>query len=241
MTDQNTDPAAGAAPAPDATTTTENTATAAPEQDGGLSLSLPEGDAAPAADPAKPEGEAPAIPEGYVKVPGEGATEAEVAAYRAALGVPETAEGYLEGFEVPEGYQPPAFLAEAALKAGVPKSAIQELLKADAEANEKAYADLKAAAEEELNDASAAFKTKYGKETAEALTKGQRFINEAGKKVPGLAELLKKTGLTQHGVFLDFAVEAGKLLGESAFVDGDGGKGGDKAPATLQEALYSKD
>jgi len=37
---------------------------------------------------------------GLVKVPGENATEAEIAAYRKALGVPEKPEGYLEGLKL---------------------------------------------------------------------------------------------------------------------------------------------
>ena len=239
MTDQNTDPAAGAAPAPDVTTTTENTATAAPEQDGGLSLSLPEGEAVPAADPAKPEGGAPAIPEGHVKVPGEGATEAEVAAYRAALGVPEKAEGYLEGFDVPEGYQVPAFLMEAALEADIPTAALHKILQKDAEANAKAFQEFKAAAEKERADTAAALKKEWGKDAAAKITLANRAVKAFAPE--GFGEFMKKHGLDQDARFIKFAHNVAGAVGESAFVDGDGGKGGDKAPATLQEALYSKD
>jgi hypothetical protein len=40
---------------------------------------------------------------GKVKVPGKGATPAEIKAFREAVGAPETAEGYAEGLKMPEG------------------------------------------------------------------------------------------------------------------------------------------
>ena len=235
MTEPNTDPAAGGTPAPDTTTTTENTATAAPEQDGGLSLSLPEGDAAPAADPAKPGGDAPAIPEGYFKVPGEGATEAEVAAYRTALGIPETAEGYLEGFEAPEGYQVPAFLMEAALEADIPTAALHKILQKDAEANAKAFADFKAAAEKERADTAAALKKEWGKDAPANITLANRVVQQFAPE--GFGEFMKQHGLDQDARFIKFAHALAGAVGESAFVDGDGGKTKGREKDTA-EVLY---
>lgn len=61
--------------------------------------------------------------EGMVRIPGEGATEEDIAAYRKATGVPETNEGY--ELNVPEGEGFPEIakiVCEAANKANIPKS-----------------------------------------------------------------------------------------------------------------------
>jgi hypothetical protein len=67
-----------------------------------------------------------------IKVPGEGATEAEVTAFREALGVPKEAGGYevklpegIEGFEVDSAFLGP--LQELAHKHNVPKGAFEAL------------------------------------------------------------------------------------------------------------------
>lgn len=71
---------------------------------------------------------------GRIKVPGEGATEAEIAEYHKAIGVPDNADGY--EFELPEGVKLEDLdqdmltpMKEIALKAGVPKGGYAALAK----------------------------------------------------------------------------------------------------------------
>lgn len=69
---------------------------------------------------------------GRVKVPGEGATEAEVKAYREAVGAPAEAKGYevglpqgADGFELDLGVLEP--MREIALKHNIPTAAFKEM------------------------------------------------------------------------------------------------------------------
>ncbi|MDG4721592.1 hypothetical protein [Thalassospira aquimaris] len=232
MTDPNIDPGQGApAPAPEGNEADAPNTPASDDQDGGVSLELPEGN--------EPGSEATAIPEGYFKVPGDDASDDDRAAFRAAIGVPETAEGYLEGLDLPEGYTPPAYLAEAALAAGIPVSGLQSILKADAENTASYMAELEAAAAKEQQDTAAALKKEWGKDAAQNITLANRVVQKYAPE--GFGEFMKKTGLHQDARFIKFAHALAGAVGESAFVDGDGGKGEEKTPQTLQEALYSKD
>tara|TARA_Y100000114_G_scaffold89229_1_gene82752 strand:+ start:802 stop:1533 length:732 start_codon:yes stop_codon:yes gene_type:complete len=236
MTDQTTDPGQGAdTPAPDTTTENAdaNNTPASYDQNGGVSLKLPEGDA-PATDGGEGN-EAPAIPEGYFKVPGDDATDDDRAAYRAAIGVPETAEGYLEGLDLPEGYTPPAYLAEAALAADIPVSALQSILKADAENTAIYMAELEAAAKKEQQDTAAALKKEWGKDAAQNITLANRVVQKYAPE--GFGEFMKKTGLHQDARFIKFAHALAGAVGESAFVDGGNGKPQGREKDTA-EVLY---
>lgn len=83
------------------------------------------------------ETEAPAIPEGYVKVPGEDAKPEEIAAFHRALGVPDDPAGYeMDKVTLPEGVEfdaeRAAALAPILQKRGVTPVAVRELIEADA-------------------------------------------------------------------------------------------------------------
>lgn len=254
MTDQAIDAGAGqeAAPAPETTETETNTA-ASDDQGGGISLKLPDdgGDApAPEAGEGQPdEGgdggeEAPAIPEGYFKLPGEDATDEERAAFRAAIGVPETADGYgdaaemIKGIEgLPDGYEPTPWLKELAHSQDLPQSAYEALVKREAEGVAQYMAETTKAAEAERKEAAKGLKAKYGDKTAEKMTLGQRALNELGKDVEGFGEFMARNGLDQHPKFIEFAIRLGEQFGESAFVDGDGGKTQGREKDTA-EVLY---
>tara|TARA_R110000796_G_scaffold117736_1_gene230774 strand:- start:16279 stop:17148 length:870 start_codon:yes stop_codon:yes gene_type:complete len=255
MTDQAIDAGAAAdasaAPAEQTTTTETNTA-ATDDQGGGISLKLPEdggegegagNDAAPAdkagkgaADGAgEGEGtdEAPTIPEGYFKLPGEDASDEDVAAYRAAMGVPENPDGYgdvadiVKGIEgVPEHYAPAPWLAELAHAKNIPVETYQELVRKDAEGVASYMAEVTKAAEAERKETAKSLKAKYGDKTAEKMTLGQRALNHFGKDVEGFGDFMAKHGLDQHPKFIEFAMVLGEQFGESAFVDGAGGGGG---------------
>ncbi|WP_417733121.1 hypothetical protein [Rosistilla oblonga] len=255
MTDQITDAGAAGAEAPATPeTTTATQAAASDDQSGGISLQLPDdgtdagnAGAAPGADgaestadPAKPE-----IPEGYVKVPGKDANDEEVAAYRTAIGVPETAEAYGEGLAdtlkgiegLPEEFAPAPWLAEMAHAEGLSVAAYQKIVKNDAESTAAYLKELKTAAEAERKESAKALKTKFGDTTAEKMTKGQRALNELGKQVDGFGDFMAKHGLDQHPKFIEFAMVLGERLGESAFADASGGKSQGRERDTA-EVLY---
>ena len=244
MTDQVTDAGAGqeSAPAPE-TTTTENNTAASDDQGGGISLKLPEdggdtptpegGEAQPA-DGGEAQGgeEAPTIPEGYFKLPGEDASDEDRAAFRAAMGVPETPDGYgddaeiIKGIEgLPEGYGPSEWIRELAHSQDMPQAAYEALVKREAEGVAQYMADATKAAEAERKEAAKGLKAKYGDKTAEKMTLGQRALNELGKDVEGFGEFMAKNGLDQHPKFIEFAIRLGEQFGESSFVDGAGGGG----------------
>lgn len=237
MTDQNTDPAQGVdTPAPDTTTenTNANSTPASDDQNGGVSLELPEGDAAPEQGEGG-ETETPAVPEGYFKVPGDDATDEDRAAFRAAIGVPEKAEAYFEGLDLPEGYTPPAYLAEAALAADIPVAGLQAILKADAENTASYMAELEAAAKKEQQETAAALKKEWGKDAAQNITLANRVVQKYAPE--GFGEFMQKTGLHQDARFIKFAHALAGAVGESAFVDGDKGKHQGREKDTA-EVLY---
>ncbi|MFV1850120.1 MAG: hypothetical protein ACMZ66_05370 [Thalassospira sp.] len=228
MTDPNIDPGQGTdTPAPEGNEADAPNTSASDDQDGGVSLELPEGN--------ELGGEAPEIPEGYFKVPGDDASDDDRAAFRAAIGVPETAEGYLEGIDLPEGYTPPAYLAEAALAADIPVSALQSILKADAENTASYMAELEAAAAKEQKDTAAALKKEWGKDAAQNITLANRVVQKYAPE--GFGEFMKKTGLHQDARFIKFAHALAGAVGESAFVDGGNGKPQGREKDTA-EVLY---
>lgn len=252
MTDQATDAGAAAdgsaAPAEQTPTTETNTA-ATDDQGGGISLKLPEGgdetgnNAAPADEAGKGaadvsgEGEgtdeAPAIPEGYFKLPGEDASDEDRAAFRAAMGVPETPDGYGDVAEItkgieglPDEYTPAPWLAEFAHSKNISAEAYQELVRKDAEGVAQYLAETKRALAAERLERAKELKAKHGEKTLEKMTVGDRAMKDAYKKVEGLEELFARNGLNQEPAFIEFAMVLGEQFGESAFVDGAGGGGG---------------
>jgi hypothetical protein len=101
--------------------------------------------------------------EGYVKLPGEGSTPEEIAAYRQAVGVPDSPDGYevqIEG--LPEGmaWDPEALapFKELAAAEGIPAKAFAALVQKQAEVE----AQLFAAQQEQIQQANQALVNEWG-------------------------------------------------------------------------------
>lgn len=174
---------------------------------------------------------------GRVKVPGEGASEAEVKAWRAAIGVPETAEGYAiaapkdaAGNDVPMDTAALDRLAAKALDAGVPEAAYKAIV------GEYVAMQLEgmAARESELN------------------AEGQAWLKEQGDKAPAQSAAINRAaqalGLERGEIaavrgalgsrrMAEIFAKLGNGIGEDALVTGGSGGGfmpsGDEAQAEI--------
>lgn len=174
---------------------------------------------------------------GRVKVPGEGASEAEVKAWRAAIGVPETVEGYAiaapkdaAGNDVPLRNDVLDRLAAKAFEAGVPEAAYKAIV------GEYIAMELEgeAARESELN------------------AEGQAWLKEQGDKAPAQSAAINRAaqalGLERgeiaavRGVLgprrmAEIFSKLGNGIGEDALVTGGSGGGfmpsGDEAQAEI--------
>lgn len=106
--------------------------------------------------------------EGMVKLPGEGATEEDLAAFRKALGVPETPDDYK--LEIPQGLPEGVELDDAALaplkaeahKLGVTPEQLQGLLNFQLAKEAQDWAELKQQQEQFTKEAEESLKKEWG-------------------------------------------------------------------------------
>lgn len=129
--------------------------------------------------------------EGMVKVPGEGATAEELAAWRKAIGVPDDVAGYgiTKPEALPEGVEwneaEAAAFAAKAHELGLPPSAVKQLLEwqtnqlgAKAEASRKDLQDLMAQEQEHLRKEWSASKYDATRALAEQAAKAHGFTDD---------------------------------------------------------------
>ena len=160
---------------------------------------------------------------GLVKLPGEGASEAEKTAFRAAIGVPESAEGYViapikdaDGNELELDTPLLSRLAAKAHESGVPKAAYEALV------NDFVAAQLEAA----------------GGADTEAKAEGIAWAKEQGGKQAAKLSAVNRgaeaVGLTNEEVFairgaigsrrtLDTLARLGEGISEDVLLGGTGG------------------
>jgi hypothetical protein len=162
---------------------------------------------------------------GKVKVPGEGATEAEIAAYREAIGAPKEAGGY--EVALPEGAKDveidAAFMdpfREIALKHNIPKAAFADLA---AKFMESQYGSMVEEASR-LNADKAAKVKEWGPEAEQRKEEFRRGMNALGLKVADISKI--QTGFGA-GATLDLFAKIGQLAGEDFFA-GNGGRAADR-------------
>jgi hypothetical protein len=162
---------------------------------------------------------------GRVKVPGEGASEAEIKAYHAAIGVPEDAKGYqlaeikdAAGAPVPLNTPLLDRLAGVAHKAGVPKAAYEALV-----------GDFVQSQLEEMATQDAA-------QQADAAKKVKEWGGEANAKTAAVNAGLEALGITREetlkiraalgaGRALDIFSKLGEGVAEDVMLRGDRGAG----------------
>lgn len=177
---------------------------------------------------------------GAIKIPGEDAKPEEVQAFREAMGVPETAEGYevklpdVEGgdfkIELDTDFLGP--LREVAHKHNVPGAAFQELASKVVDAQlEGMKADLVRA------DSERDQKVKdWGNEAAAKTIEFKRGAEILGLDKQSIATLQQGEGATS--ILMDMLSKVGSLAGEDFFEDGGGaGKFGVASEAEAQQEL----
>ncbi len=163
---------------------------------------------------------------GRVKVPGEGATDADRAAFHKAIGVPEDPKGYV--FEAPtldDGSQIPLDkplldrLAASASKAGVPKAAMEAVV------SDFIQAQLDQANDENTAELAAADKAvkAWGSESAAKLAAIDNAAAALGLKKDELLALRKAWGPDRA---LNIMAKLGEGMAEDTLITGGRGRFG---------------
>lgn len=185
---------------------------------------------------------------GRVKVPGEGASEQEVAEYRKALGVPDDAKGYeapklvdSEGKQLTGSDGEPleidqerfGAIAAYAHEAGMPKAAFEAVMQKVAELDLQAAA----AAENAIQERAAAHAKKWGDQAAEKTA----AINRAAEAL-GLTrtELLSIRAAITPERALDIFAKLGEGISEDTMVRGSGRQSFGISGAEAQKQLDAR-
>jgi hypothetical protein len=174
---------------------------------------------------------------GRVKVPGEGASDTEIADFRKAIGVPEKADGYAlpalkdaDGNDVPMNSEKLGRIAEIAHKHGIPKSALEATLQeiAQGDANELA------GEENELKAKAAAHAKSWGAERAAKLD----AVDLGGKHLElDKSQLLSLRRALGPEKALDLLAKVGSGLREDTLLDGGNRRGFAGDPVAAQARL----
>lgn len=174
---------------------------------------------------------------GRVKVPGEGAAADEVAAFRTAIGVPESAEGYqvaaikgADGNDVPLDTPLLQRLAATAHEAGVPKAGYEALVNDFVAAQLEEFNGMEA----EQRAAGKAWADKQGDKSPArlaAVNRGAQVLGISGEEVAALRNSL---GATRA---LEMLSGLGDKVGEDVLLGPSGGQAflvsGDQAQAEI--------
>lgn len=175
-----------------------------------------EGGQPPAEGEQATEGDAPKIPEGYVKIPGENASEEELAAWRAARGVPDDVSGYeLDKIELPEGAEFDQARADAMApimhKLGLPASDVKALVEADAAYRAQENAAAQQEFESNLNTGREKLDEKWTA-AGESISENESLGKAAWKAFgdPEFADSMKEHNIDRLASTYSFAVNAGK-------------------------------
>lgn len=153
--------------------------------------------------------------------PGEEATEEQWRAYREAIGVPDTPDGY--EFEVGEGEQLDeeltSWFRQAAHEAGLSAPQAQKLLEKWNESNSPEARAEKLAAEKE--QVLADLRKEWGKESEGNLNYAFKAMDAFG--TPELREYLDETGMGNDPRMIKAFTTIGKKMLDDSFVSGQGG------------------
>jgi hypothetical protein len=158
-------------------------------------------------------------PKGVV-IPQEDSPDDVKAAFRTAIGVPDSVDGY--GIETPEGEDPEAFKEslEFLRSLDLPKSKVEKLMAFDAGRQEKIQEAAKAAFEQQLEAQEQALIKEWGADYDKNMKLAERVARTAGLEP-------KENAIFQNaGVVKAFAHMA-SLIGENSLVDSQGVGGGD--------------
>lgn len=163
-----------------------------------------------------------------VFVPGDEASDEEKQAYRNAIGVPESDEGYkLVAPEMPEGVKynteiEKAFRAKAHELGlnGKQAKVMHEFWNQAQLANIRQFRD---AQQEAYNKAEAAFKKEWGEDVKAATSNVKKAMDRYADD--DIRQFLTDTGLGSHPSFVRMVAKMGADLQDDTFVDDDEGSG----------------
>lgn len=150
-----------------------------------------------------------------VKVPGDGASDEEIAAYRNAIGVPESPDKYeLEKPDLPPGLQYSQELEsqfkKLAHETGLSASAASKLYGFFAQQSTQALNKAKAEAREQREEAERSMKKEWGQDYEKNVEALSRSVNQFGG--PDFKEFMDKTGFGNDPRFIQFLANVGKRV-----------------------------
>jgi hypothetical protein len=165
--------------------------------------------------------------EGMVKVPGENASEEEIAAYRKATGVPDSPEAY--AYTVPADFPKDIPFDQkrfddfraVAFKAGMNQVTFEAAVNHEITRQIAEYNALNTAAENLAKQTTEQLKKEHGTGYDAWLAKAKL----AYSKIPEMVEIAKLTGMGDHPVFLKLAGWIGEHINEGSFEKGSGPSG----------------
>lgn len=158
--------------------------------------------------------------EGAIVAPGEDATEEDLAAYRSAIGVPDTPDGYQ--LTAPDGIAQEAtdLFAKRAHEAGLTTQQAADFL----QLNSQAYSEAVAAQQAETQKNVAELKKEWGGEYDAKLEAAQRVVKQIGGEAA--LEEFRKADIGASPAIVRFVARVAELVAEDAATSG-GGPAGD--------------
>lgn len=159
--------------------------------------------------------------ENSIVKPGESSSPEELSAYRAAMGIPDTSDGY----EFPEDIDGVKMdtdrvkqYSELAHKLGLSKDQAKALLEYEAKSYREAIINQQAARNNSLEAANKALREHWGEEYSKKVKLATRAFNTFSSKVD--REKLDKTGILNNPQFVMFLEQVGSAMSEDTLVDG---------------------
>ena len=177
---------------------------------------------------------------GAIKIPAEGASKEEVAAFRQKLGVPEKIEDY--GLKVEEGdtSMDPAFLGrflDTAHINGISKPQAEALLRWWGEEATGVTTE----ADKGLDEALTALKTEWGGAAPRNLALAERAVISLGGKEA--QEFFDSSGLGNNPTLVKLFAKVGRMMAEEGLISGDVENipGTEDAQKLANEIIFNKD
>ncbi|MFQ5791931.1 MAG: hypothetical protein ACE5JI_15770, partial [Acidobacteriota bacterium] len=177
---------------------------------------------------------------GAIKIPGEGASKEELAAFHQKLGVPEKVEDY--GLKVEEGdaTMDPAFLGrflETAHINGISKPQAEALIRWWTEEAGSVTAE----ADKGLEQAFEALQTEWGGAAPRNIALAERAVLTLGGKEA--QEFFDSSGLGNNPTLVKLFAKVGKMMAEEGLISGDVENipGTEDAQKLANEIIFNKD
>ena len=178
--------------------------------------------------------------EGTIKIPGENADEATIAAYREATGAGKTVDDYKLTIPEEGNFGSTAELVkELALVEGAPKALVSKIWDGVVAGMVKQQADLESQGNAIMAKEEADLKAEIGEGYNQFITDGTNALAKF-KNGAEIAKTLETMGMTNMPVVSKFLNEVSKLVLEGGTdLGGPGGQGGDGWPIDYSKTVQS--